>query len=321
MNGAVNSQMRAQTTHENMHIFCFVVGTTPLVHVNKTACEQVVAIFEIIANVMPSVTYSVSETVWKSFIRRKTENEWKNLVNEIFRFCLGIQWENCVCVWFLHQIKTYVCLEKQILESSKYQQQYWTCPNIGIYDYANAWQWTMQLERHIFHISHISSCLLLDNHVQTRVYSEASHYSSSRQQPKPCVVQTLERFAFLMTTMIANCRASALSSEQLLRAVENCRNWMANGMIVCWHALRKRGNFLPHLFRHVEEAILASLVSNTKRKCTQSSAMKWPGKSMSKTIMATSLQLEVTQLFQYPKMIRINRSPTSDTCHQLCRQL
>lgn len=63
MNGAVRSQMRAQTTHENMHIFCLVVGTTSLVHVNKTACEQVVAIFEIIANVMPSVTYSVFETV------------------------------------------------------------------------------------------------------------------------------------------------------------------------------------------------------------------------------------------------------------------
>lgn len=63
INGAVSSQMRAQTTHENMQIFSFVVGTSSLVHVNKTACEQVVAIFEIIANVMPSATYVVSETV------------------------------------------------------------------------------------------------------------------------------------------------------------------------------------------------------------------------------------------------------------------
>lgn len=62
MNGAVSSQMRAQTTHENMHIFCFFVGTSSLVHVNKTACEHVVAIFESMASVMPSVTYSISET-------------------------------------------------------------------------------------------------------------------------------------------------------------------------------------------------------------------------------------------------------------------
>lgn len=61
--GAVNSQIRAQTTHENMHIFCLVVGTNSLVHVNKTACEHVVAIFEIIANVMPSDTYVASETI------------------------------------------------------------------------------------------------------------------------------------------------------------------------------------------------------------------------------------------------------------------
>lgn len=63
MNGAVKSQMRAQTTHENKQIFCLVVGTSSLVHVNKTACEQVVAIFEIIANVMPSDTYVVSDTI------------------------------------------------------------------------------------------------------------------------------------------------------------------------------------------------------------------------------------------------------------------
>lgn len=62
INGAVSSQMRAQTTHENMHIFCLLVGTSSLVHVNKTACEHVVAIFESIASVMPSVTYSISET-------------------------------------------------------------------------------------------------------------------------------------------------------------------------------------------------------------------------------------------------------------------
>lgn len=63
MNGAVNNQIRAHTTHENMHILYFVVGTSSLVHVNNTACEQVVAIFEIIANVIPSATYSVAETI------------------------------------------------------------------------------------------------------------------------------------------------------------------------------------------------------------------------------------------------------------------
>lgn len=62
MNGAVSSQMRAQTMHENMHIFCFSFDTSSLVHVNKTACEHVVAIFESMASVMPSVTYSISET-------------------------------------------------------------------------------------------------------------------------------------------------------------------------------------------------------------------------------------------------------------------
>lgn len=62
INGAVSSQMRAQTIHENTHIFCFVDGTSSLVHVSKTACEHVVAIFESIANVIPSVTYSISET-------------------------------------------------------------------------------------------------------------------------------------------------------------------------------------------------------------------------------------------------------------------
>lgn len=53
MNGAVSNQIRAHTTHENMQIFCFVVGTNSAVHVNKTAWEQVVAIIEIIANVTP----------------------------------------------------------------------------------------------------------------------------------------------------------------------------------------------------------------------------------------------------------------------------
>lgn len=62
MNGAVSSQIRAHTTQENIQIFCLVVGTSSVVHVNKTACEQVVAIFEIIANVIPNVTYVVSET-------------------------------------------------------------------------------------------------------------------------------------------------------------------------------------------------------------------------------------------------------------------
>lgn len=75
INGAVSSQIRAQTTHENMHIFCCVVGTTSLVHVNKTACEQVVATFEIIANVMPSVTYVVSETILYGFLDRKKDKQ------------------------------------------------------------------------------------------------------------------------------------------------------------------------------------------------------------------------------------------------------
>lgn len=73
MNGAVSSQIRAQTTQENMHIFCFVVGTNSLVHVNKTACEHVVAIFEIIANVMPNVTYDVSETFHTRRTNRKMD--------------------------------------------------------------------------------------------------------------------------------------------------------------------------------------------------------------------------------------------------------
>lgn len=71
MNGAVSSQMRAQTTHENRQTFCLVVGTSSFVHVNKTACEQVVAIFEIIANVMPSDTYVVSETIRSLYCERK----------------------------------------------------------------------------------------------------------------------------------------------------------------------------------------------------------------------------------------------------------
>lgn len=62
MNGAVSSQMRAHTIHENMQIFSFVVGTNSLVHVSKTACEHVVATFESIAKAIPNITYSVSET-------------------------------------------------------------------------------------------------------------------------------------------------------------------------------------------------------------------------------------------------------------------
>lgn len=54
--------MRAQTTHEKMPIFCLVTGSSSAVHVNKTACEQVVAITEIIANVIPNEMYAVSET-------------------------------------------------------------------------------------------------------------------------------------------------------------------------------------------------------------------------------------------------------------------
>lgn len=73
MNGAVSSQIRAQTTHEYMHIFCLLVGNSSFVHVNKTACEQVVAIFEIIANVIPSTTYVVSETIWFDFIMWEKE--------------------------------------------------------------------------------------------------------------------------------------------------------------------------------------------------------------------------------------------------------
>lgn len=63
INGAVSNQIRAHTTQENMQIFCFVSGNSSTVHVNKTACEQVVAMTDNIANVMPSEMYAVSETV------------------------------------------------------------------------------------------------------------------------------------------------------------------------------------------------------------------------------------------------------------------
>ena len=84
MNGAVSSQIRAHTTHENIQIFCLVVGTSSLVHVNKTACEQVVAIFEIIANVIPNVTYEVSETdlVCAIQMKRKKNKNKQWTVNE-----------------------------------------------------------------------------------------------------------------------------------------------------------------------------------------------------------------------------------------------
>lgn len=68
INGAVSNQIRAHTTQENMQIFCFVCGNSSTVHVNKTACEQVVAMTDNIANVMPSEMYAVSETVIIIFV-------------------------------------------------------------------------------------------------------------------------------------------------------------------------------------------------------------------------------------------------------------
>lgn len=62
MNGAVRNHIRAQTMHENMQIFCFRIVINSFVHVNRIACEHVVAIFDIIANVMPIVTYAISDT-------------------------------------------------------------------------------------------------------------------------------------------------------------------------------------------------------------------------------------------------------------------
>lgn len=63
INGAVSNQIRAHTIQENMQIFCFVSGNSSAVHVNKTACEQVVAMTDSIANIIPNEMYAVSETV------------------------------------------------------------------------------------------------------------------------------------------------------------------------------------------------------------------------------------------------------------------
>lgn len=78
MNGAVSRQMRANTTHENVHICRIDVGTDVPVHVNSTACEHVVAAFEIIANVMPSITYAVSDTVRE----RETQEQKQTPITE-----------------------------------------------------------------------------------------------------------------------------------------------------------------------------------------------------------------------------------------------
>lgn len=66
INGAVSKQIRAKTMHENVYVGRIWIGTTVLVQVTNTACEHVVATFEIIANVMPSVTYAIFDTMkWK----------------------------------------------------------------------------------------------------------------------------------------------------------------------------------------------------------------------------------------------------------------
>lgn len=62
INGAVSNQMRAQTIHEKIQIRCFADGTSSPVLLTKTVCEQVVAIFDSIASVIPRITYTFSET-------------------------------------------------------------------------------------------------------------------------------------------------------------------------------------------------------------------------------------------------------------------
>lgn len=48
--------MRAHTMHEKMQMLRFRVATNSLVHVNRIACEHVVAIFDSIASDIPSIT-------------------------------------------------------------------------------------------------------------------------------------------------------------------------------------------------------------------------------------------------------------------------
>lgn len=83
MNGAVSKQMRANTTHENVHIGRDCTGTNVAVHVNSTACEHVVAAFEIIANVMPSITYAISDTASRKEKKRERKKE-KNTDQSVF---------------------------------------------------------------------------------------------------------------------------------------------------------------------------------------------------------------------------------------------
>lgn len=56
MNGAVNSQIRAQTTQEKKQMCRCGFGTTSVVHVNSTACDTVVEINEIIAIIILKMT-------------------------------------------------------------------------------------------------------------------------------------------------------------------------------------------------------------------------------------------------------------------------
>lgn len=62
MKGAVNSQIRAHTIHENTQIRCLTAGISSAVHVTSTVWEHVVAIFDNIANIISRVTFNTGLT-------------------------------------------------------------------------------------------------------------------------------------------------------------------------------------------------------------------------------------------------------------------
>lgn len=64
INGAVSSQIRAQTTHENTQILCLSGDTNSPVVVTRKVCEQVVADLATIAVTMTNATDTGSGTIY-----------------------------------------------------------------------------------------------------------------------------------------------------------------------------------------------------------------------------------------------------------------